>query len=258
MIDLKSLSKNSPKPPRIVIYGDGGIGKTTFASGAPDHIFILTEDGLGDIEAPGLPVDENGKPRRAVSFGEVTDALNMLGEQDHDFKTVVIDSLDWLEPLIWKATCERINATSIESPGYGRGYIEAGREWRDFFDLITDLRDIKGMTIIMLAHDAIARVEDPIHPAYDTHGIKLHKRAAALSEEFCDIMGYAAHKTLVRTEDGGFGDKRRNRALPTGERILYLSGTAAYTAKNRYSMPDEVPLVWDEFAKYLPGAKKKE
>jgi hypothetical protein len=247
MIDLKSISKNSPKSPRITIYGPSGIGKTTFAASAPDPIFILTEDGLGDIEAPHFPL--------AITFEEVLEALATLGKEEHTFKTVVIDSLDWLEPLVWNATCKRLGVTSIEAPGYGKGYVEASIEWKQFFQYVTALRDFKNMNVIMIAHGAITRVEDPVHPAYDTHGLKLHKRAAAIAEEYSDVVGYTALKTLLKTEDAGFGEKR-NRAISTGERILYLSGTPGFLAKNRYHMPEQVLLSWDEFVKYLPNGGK--
>jgi hypothetical protein len=247
MIDLKSISKNSPKPPRITIYGPAGIGKTTFASQAPSPIFIITEDGLGDLEVPKFPL--------ATSFSEVLESLEVLGKENHEFKTVVIDSLDWLEPLVWEATCKRLGVPSIESPGYGKGYVECATEWREFFKYVTALRDFKNMTVVMLAHGSIVRVEDPIHPAYDTHTLKLHKRAAAIAEEFSDIVGFASHKTLIKTEEAGFGEKR-NRAIATGERVLYLSGTASFTAKNRFSMPELVSLDWTEFEKYLPSGGK--
>ena len=42
---LASLQKNSPKPPRIIIHGDAGVGKTTFAVCAPAPVVIQTEDG---------------------------------------------------------------------------------------------------------------------------------------------------------------------------------------------------------------------
>lgn len=255
MIDLKTISKNSPKKPRITIYGSSGIGKTTFASSAPNPIFIITEDGLGDIEAKAMPQDESGKPRPAQTFDEVIECLTALGEQDHDFETVVIDSLDWLEPLVWAATCKRLGVTSIEAPGYGKGYVESSIEWRQFFQYVTGLRDFKNMNVIMIAHGAITRVEDPVHPAYDTHGLKLHKRAAALAEEFSDVIGYATLKTLLKTEEVGFGEKR-NRAISTGEHILYLSGTPSFVAKNRYHMPDCIALDWEEFSKRLPNGGK--
>lgn len=254
-IDLKSISKNTPKKPRIVVYGLAGIGKTTFAANADNPIFVLTEDGLGGLDVPAIPIDDSGKPRVATSFEEVIDCLKELGRQEHEYKTVVIDSLDWLETLVWAATCRRLNVSSIEEPGYGRGYIEALIEWQMFFDLVTALRDYKNMMVIMIAHDSVVKVEDPMHPAYDMHTIKTRKQAAAKAIEYADIVGFATYKTLVTVEKTGF-NQTRNRALDTGERVLHLSGTSAFVAKNRFSMPDTVPLVWSEFYKNLPEGGK--
>ena len=175
MIDLNSISKNTIMPQRIVLYGLAGIGKTTFAAGAKNPIFICTEDGLGDLDVKKFPL--------ATTFEEVLEALGTLGREEHDFKTVVIDSLDWLEPLAWDATCRRLNVKSIEEPGYGKGYVENMREWDMFFDYVTALRNVKGMTVIMLAHNAIIKIEDPVHPSYDMHDLKLHKKASGRVKE---------------------------------------------------------------------------
>ena len=257
VIDLASISKSSPRKPRIVIYGPSGIGKTTFASCAPNPIFILTEDGLGDIEVARLPMSEEGSenPPIATSFQEVLDYLGALGEQEHNFKTVVIDSLDWLEALVWEATCKRCGAASIEDigGGYGKGYIATDVEWKEFFDALTYLRDVKGMYVIMIAHGAIVNIKDPVRPSYDMHDLKLNKRASAKAVEFADVVGFASLKILLTTEKEAF-EKVRNRAILVSEdHVLHLAGAASYVAKNRYHMPDEIPLDWTEFEKYLPG-----
>jgi hypothetical protein len=244
---LKSISKNIVKPPRIVLYGPPGIGKTTFASGAPDPIFIITEDGLGDLEVEHFPL--------CSTFDEVLGQLESLGREDHEYKTIVIDSLDALEPMIWTATCKRLGVTSIEAPGYGKGYVEAQTEWRLLFSYLTALRDDKNLTILMIAHGAFTRIEDPEHPVYDTNTLKLNKRASALTTEYCDIVAFASHKMFTKVDDVNAKEKRV-RAIPTTERVIKLSASPAYTAKNRYHMPEVLPLSWEEFAKYLPKGGK--
>ena len=55
--DLSSIQKKAAmQAPRIMLYGVEGIGKTTFAAGAPSPIFIQTEDGLGSIDVPHFPL----------------------------------------------------------------------------------------------------------------------------------------------------------------------------------------------------------
>lgn len=241
-INLSSLTKNSPKAPRIIIHGDPGVGKTTFAACAPAPVIIQTEDGLGNLDATAFPL--------ATSFQDVLDALGSLYTEEHQFKTLVVDSLDWLEPLIWQQVCKTHGKKSIEEFGYGKGYVEALSFWRMFFDGITALRDNKGMLIVMTAHSEQKKVEDPMLPAYDTHDLKLHKRAAALAEEFADVILFAAVQTNTVTEESGFNNKR-TRAVTTGNRIMHTVGQPAFLAKNRYSLPSPLPLAWDAFSEAM-------
>jgi hypothetical protein len=238
MISLKNLQRNSPKAPRIIIYGDAGTGKTTFGACAPSPVFVQTEDGLGNLDVTAFPL--------ATSFEDVMDALKSLYTEPHDFKTLVVDSLDWLEPLVWQQVCKAHNVPSIESLPYGKGYVEAASVWRQFFDGITALRDARNMIVIMTAHSQVVRVEDPTMPAYDRHGLKLHKRAAAMAEEFADIILFATMQTNTVTEDAGFNTKR-TRAVTTGDRIMHTVGQPAFLAKSRYSLPSPLPLAWDAF-----------
>jgi hypothetical protein len=158
--------------------------------------------------------------------------------------------------MIWAATCKRLNVSSIETPGYGKGYIEAQTEWRLLFSYLTALRDDKNLTILMIAHGAYVRVEDPEHPAYDTNTLKLNKRASALATEYCDIVAFASHKMFTKVEGDEKSKDRRVRAISTPERVMKLSTSPAYTAKNRYHMPEVLPLSWEEFEKHLPKGGK--
>lgn len=247
-ISLASLQKNSPKAPRIIIYGDAGTGKTTFGAMAPSPVFIQTEDGLGNLDATAFPL--------AQSFDDVMQALTSLYSEDHQFKTLVIDSLDWLEPLVWKQVCIEHKVASIEALPYGKGYVESLAVWRRFFDGITALRDARGMTVVMTAHSQIVRVEDPTLPAYDRHSLKLHKRAAAVAEEFADVILYAAVQTNTVSEDAGFNGKRV-RATTTGERVMHTVGQPAFLAKSRYALPSPMPLSWPAFAQAMEPAAPK-
>ena len=249
-ISLASLRTNKAKPPCVIIHGEPGIGKTTLGACAPDPVFILTEDGLGNLEVPAFPL--------AKSFDEVMESIGSLYEEDHEYKTLVIDSLDWLEPLIWQHVCEtwtdkkgvQKRLQSIEDAGYGKGYIEAIGYWRMFFDGLRALRDAKNMTVIMIAHSAKVKVEDPMLPAYDTMDLKLHKRAAAIAEEYADVILFAQLHTATTT------DKERTRATSNGSRIMHTVGQPAFLAKNRYNLPTPLPLSWSAFDEAMKEACK--
>jgi hypothetical protein len=125
-MDLASISINSAtKPPRIVIYGDHGVGKTTFATSAPSPIVVRTEDGLAAIQVPAFPI--------ATSYSAFIQALSTLYSNDHPFQTCVVDTLDWLEPLVWAHTSMLGGKENIEDFGYGKGYKLADEHWRVIF-----------------------------------------------------------------------------------------------------------------------------
>jgi hypothetical protein len=162
---------------------------------------------------------------------------------------VVLDSLDWLEPLVWAATCKRERWDSIESPGFGKGYVEAAREWREFLDGLNALRD-KGMAVLLLAHSEIKRFNAPDSEPYDRYQIKLQPRAAALVEEWADVVLFCNHKVHVEKSDAGF-NKKIARGVGRGERVMYTEERPAFRAKNRYALPAELPLDWNAFANAL-------
>src|SRR5210317_531519 len=127
---LESIQRGrQPKPPRVLLYGVEGIGKSTFGSEAPKPIFIQTEDGLDEIDCDRFPL--------ATKFGDVIEALKTLTSEKHNYETVVIDSLDWLERLVWDRLCEQYAVPSIEKVdgGYARGYMLALTLWREVLDL---------------------------------------------------------------------------------------------------------------------------
>ena len=241
---LASLMRSTAlTPPRILVHGVAGIGKTTLAAGADNPVFITTEDGLGMLDVPHFPL--------ARTFDAVMEALAALYSEPHEFKTVVIDSIDWLEPLIWARVCKDHGWSSIEDAGYGKGYVAALDLWRQYLDGLNALRDERGMTVIQIAHTDIKRFDSPEHEPYDRYVIKLHARASALLQEHSDVVLFANYRISTVKSDVGF-NKKVTRALGSGERVLYTSERPAFLAKNRYGLPDVLPLDWQAFAAAMP------
>lgn len=237
------------RPPRMVIYGQHGVGKSTFAAKCPTPIFIQTEDGL---DALGVDAFEKAK-----SLKDVHDALDYLLAEAHTYKTLVIDSLDWLEKLIFVEVCRETGVPDIAAIPYGRGYVKAEMHWKDILDKVNELNFKKKMLVCLLAHNQIKTFQDPERDNYDRYQLDLQNKAAALVCEFADIIGFATFKTSTNAKDGGFG-QTVVKAKSTSERVLNLEERAAYTAKNRYGLPAAIAFEWSAIAELLKGAKKKE
>lgn len=243
-ISLASLKTSTHlTPPAVIVHGVAGVGKTTFAADSDKAVAVCTEDGLGMLKIPHFPL--------ARSYEEVIEALAALHSEPHEHRTLVVDSLDWLEPLVWQHACKINNWATIEEPGYGKGYIAALDLWRQYLEWINALREDRRMMVVQLAHTDIKRFDSPEHEPYDRYVIKLHARAAALLQEHADVVMFANYRISTVKSDVGF-NKKVTRALGSGERVLYTAERPAFLAKNRYGLPDVLPLDWDAFAAAMP------
>ena len=237
MYDLKSVQKNDGvAAPRLMLYGVEGIGKSTFAAGAPSPIFILTEDGLGSLAVDHFPI--------ATSMNDILQAIKTLRNEDHKFETVVIDSVDWLEAVIQREIENKYDAKDL---AYGKAAMIAAEKWREILAGLTALRREKNMVVILVSHTTIKRFDSPEVEPYDRYQPKLQERSSAVLREWCDAVLFANYKTIIKKDDVGF-NKTNNRGFSTGERLMFTNERPAYMAKNRYNLPDSIPLSWSSFA----------
>jgi hypothetical protein len=239
-------SGKTPAPRRVMVYGTQGIGKSTFAACAPKPIFLQTEDGLGEIDCDKFPLVTN--------FNEAMGALSELYTEPHPYQSVVVDSLDWLERLIFAEVCRKRNVENIEEIGYAKGYVFALTQWREFLEGLAALRNDRGMTALLIAHARIERFENPETEAYDRYVPRLHKLAAALIQEWCDEVLFATYKVYTKQSDEGF-NRKRTQGIGSGERIVRTQERPAHVAKNRLNLPEELPLDWNVYAQYLANEK---
>jgi hypothetical protein len=232
-ISLASISRNPViAPPRVLLYGPHKIGKTTFGASAPNAVVLPLEEGIGRLEVPSFPL--------LRTFTEVMEALLSLRNEPHDFATAVIDSADWLEPIVWQQTCARYQKKDIEDFGYGKGYVAALDDWRILIDTLGDLRMQRNMAIIVIAHANVKRYDDPTSEPYDRYQIKLQDRASALLEEWVDAILFLNQRVSIASDKVG-RDQSRKRGVGTGERIIYTEERPAFKAGNRYGLPTELP-----------------
>lgn len=210
-----------PSPPRILCYGIEGIGKSTFAANFPAPIFVQTEDGLGQIDCARFPLAQTS--RQALEY------LTALVDEPNDFQTVVVDSLDWLERLIWDDVCAANKIDSIEQLGFGKGYVMALTQWRKFLDALTRLH-ARRKIVLLLAHAVAEDYADPEVSNLKRFTPRLHKTARSLVAEYADLI-------LLATRKYGAAAGAANNP-----RVVRTEPSATQVAKSRYSIPSEMPL----------------
>ena len=231
---LSNISRGKQERPlRVIIYGVEGVGKSTFAAQAPNPVFLCAEDGTSHLDVSRFPSPRN--------WNEALEAVKVLTHEDHTFKTLVVDTLDWLEPLCWQFICQQNGKQSVEDFGYGKGYVMAVEQWRAMLGRLDTLLRTRRMNIVMVAHAAVRRVDDPQTGPFDRYRMKVHEKSADVLREWVDAILFARHEVKTIERNG------KMRGMSSGVRLLHTTWTAAYDAKNRFDLPETLPLAWDEF-----------
>ena len=233
------LEKALPQPPRCVFYGPHGVGKSTLLANFPGHLALFTEDGKRNLKIRHFP-------QIATTYDDVTRAIGAVLRQPQGIETFGLDSLDWLEPLIWAETCRRHRIESIESPGYGKGYLLADEVWSELLEGLNAVR-AEGIAVVLLAHSEVTTYSPPDSDPYNRYDLALHKRARAMIHEWADLVGFCYEKTttISKTEGTGKSAKTTTRGGGIVGRFVALSRKPTHEAKNGYGLPDELPLTKD-------------
>lgn len=232
--------------PRILVLGAPAVGKSTFAAGAPDVLFL-------DIEGRTNHLDV-----RRVSpknYDDVKEAVIEVGKAAKTGKPIckwlVVDTVDHLGLMINDAVCAKEKWENIETPGYGRGYNVALETWREFLQLVDGLRGL-GVGVILLGHSGVKNFQNPAGADYSTWGLALDKRAAKFVADKMDLIGHASFEDDVSAKFDRKGEQvTKGKASTTGRRILYFGYNPAMESKKGLDMPDEIELSWAAFSAAL-------
>ena len=231
---------------KIVIYGSEGIGKTTFAAGFPNPLFIDTEGGTAHMDVNRLEKPDTWDGLVAL-VEEVSRNPGICG-------SLVIDTADWAEQVCMKDLCARYKKSGIEEFGYGKGYTYVSE---DFAKLLTACNHViaAGMNVVITAHAKMRKFEQPDEMGtYDRWEMKLTKQVAPLLKEWADMLLFCNYKTFVVNQDEG------KSKVQGGKRVVYTSHHPCWDAKNRHGLPEEMELSFDSIRHIFnatPAADRK-
>lgn len=236
-ISLKSLTRPQTRPFHMTLVAEGGMGKSTLAAMMPAPVFIRTEDGAAALvgsDVAMFPVAE--------STQDVFDAITALATEDHQFKTLVIDSITQLNTLIEAEIVDsdpKAKSINQVGGGYGAGWNLAADKHRQIRDWCSKLSDHKGMNIVYLAHADVETVDLPDQDAYTRYTIRMNRRSVSHYSDNVDLVGYIKLKTFVK------GDTERKKAISDGSRIITCYPTPSHISKNRFGIIEDIPFTLD-------------
>ena len=224
---------------KTVIYGAEGIGKTTLAAQFPNPLFIDTEGSTKQLDVARLP---------APSSWEM-----LLQELDFVISkrpcgTLVIDTVDWAEQLCIADLCAKNGKSGIEDFGYGKGWEFEKESFGKFLNKLTEVINA-GINVTLTAHAALRKFEQPDEMgSYDRWEMKLGSKTtnkiSPLIKEWADIVLFCNYKTLVvQTDKEGKKHKAQGN-----RRVMYTQHHPCWDAKNRYGLPEEIPMEYAQIA----------
>ena len=130
------------------------------------------------------------------------------------------------------------------------GFLRRATESPDLLPLHLDLASVLGcLGSPHFVHGGGARSWEawgPENAAYDRYSPRLHKHAASLISEWVDAVLFAT-KRLRISKDGDSRSIASPIGADGGTRVLRTNGSPACLAKNRFGLPNEIPLNWDAF-----------
>lgn len=220
-------------PARVLIYGSEKVGKSTFAAGAPRPIFLGAENGTERLDVERL---------QPHSWSEALGWLDDLATEKHDYKTLVVDPINWLEPLCWLDVTGGNGTIEEYQQGYGRGYNAAVGLWRIFLAGLEKCWGA-GMNIVIVAHSQVKKFQNPEGPSFDRYELAMNEKAAGLLKQWVDAVLFARLETFAKIDK----ESKKAKGYSTGARLVHTQPCAAFDAGSRWKLPEEIPLSWDDF-----------
>ena len=231
---LSNIEKPQDRPIIATITGDAGVGKTTWAATFPKPIFIRAEDGLQAVPLAQRP---DAFPV-LTSPDDLWDQLTSLIKEEHDYKTLVVDSVTQLETMFG----EHIIATDPKKPsslaqavgGYGAGYQAVSALHGRLRKAAKMLNEKRGMHVVFIAHSDVSTVELPDQDPYSRYELRLHKKSMPHYTDNVDLIAYLKLETFTT------GDGDRKKAISDGTRVAVCYTAAAQISKNRYGITEDI------------------
>lgn len=248
ILDQASVPEMGPQV--ITICGDAGVGKSSLAATFPKPIFVRAEDGVSRVpkafRPPALPP--------VHSEEAFWDQLKALIHEDHDYKTVVIDTVSAADRMFVQSILKqdgRAKSLNQAMGGYGAGFSALAAKHQQIRNAAEMMRIKRGLNVVFLAHTEVGTVRPPDQDDYTRYSLRMtHDKSLPPYLDDVDAVGFLRQRIVVKGDEG-----ERKKAISSDMRELVMHLTAANVSKNAYGItePVEVKLGENPLAEFIKG-----
>jgi hypothetical protein len=209
----------------ILLYGSPKLGKSSFASKAPGSLFFECEPGLNHLEVFKVPT---------YSWEAFLEACKLVAKGDHNFKTIVIDTVDNAFKMCSDYVCAKHGIEYEGDMGHGKGWALVKNEWHRVLTRLASLP----YGLILISH-AVDKTIETRTGEYTKTQPSLPDRARNVVLGLVDIILYG--DSIAKKDAAG---------NVTIERVVRTKPHPTYEAGDRTGrLPELLPLDYEQFVK---------
>jgi len=242
----------------VLIYGPPGVGKSTFAAGAPAPLIFDVEGRTEHLDVDRLPPEAFADTDEDSGWDRLIDAMRDLvraaRKEDLKYKTIVFDTIDRMEQLVFDHLCAEHDVDQVDEVlgGYGKWVQATIDQLKRFLAGVEAMRRA-GLQPIILGHSQIKKMTPPDQLDYDVYTLKMNMKVAKFVIEQMDVVGFARFDDVVRKAKKG---ETKAKVVSTNKRVLHLQREAAFEAKGGIEMPAKIELDWSQFEDAINQARR--
>lgn len=242
-------------------FGEHGSGKTSLAAEFPNPVFIRTEDGTSGLAGRDGILESD----LCTSTKEVFDLLTWLANEQHQFKTIVIDTVTALDEIIKREIVEEDGSETIEKAhgGFGKAYAAVAAKHGEVWDWCYQICKKKGINVIFLAHAKLIKQKSADTDEYFKFSIQMNEQSSINYTNKPELVAFIKQKFFLKSEDPpapGKVTRTKKAGNPTEGRLINCDFNPHHVGKNRLDI--EGDLVYykgtNPFEQYLNQTTKGE
>ena len=228
-----SSGKMTKQGTRTIFYGVAGVGKTTLASLLTKPLFIDLEKSTKELDVMRvLP----------TSWVEFKQTLREFIEDQHGFKTLVIDTGDKLETLLIEHLLNQAGVSRIgDIEGFGGAFKTIRKDIASVLDRELNTICELGVDVVLVYHSMIETQKKPDLTEFNIYNLMYDtKNLGLIPLAWADLILFLNFEVDLVNKGS---EKNPKLKVTDQQRVIHTQKGTTFEAKNRFNLPKKLPMI---------------